>query len=486
MDNTTFGGDAPTIPQWTGPPRAVVQVGAILYASLGASLFSALLAMLGKQWLNRYDSTDVRGSAIERSHNRQRKFNGVVAWYFDHVVESLPLMLQAGLLLLGCALSLFLWDINTTIALVVLAATSFGVAFYLSIIVAGTASASCPYQTPGSRILRAAASAISAVASTCGRAVGRSHTATVLRVNVEHYQPWRSRNQIRPFLTDVLYEAPRALAVDVFHLGRETGWLLVTFVRRACIRLFGTISATEPADERLIALDLHCISWILQTSLDKSIHLLTLEYLTTIVALADFSPTLVVDCFNVLINCVKVVESDVVITQGLEQLATVASTGLLRTFTHLSATDPTSGVLADIHQRYVRVFPSEAGFGSLPFSHTFGAIHSLFYRDQRYWWVQQRDSRPLDREYVMVIHALAELAQSKYRRRDGRKKVPRWILSLAMQSLSRGPPLPTSAAVGCLSIVAVDLGCNISVARTPTLDERYVRTLDAVISLTRK
>ena len=136
MDNTTFGDTIPTIPQpWTGPPRTIVQVQAILFASLAASLFSAFLAMLGKQWLNRYASVDMRGSAIERSQNRQRKLNGIDSWYFDHVMESLPLMLQAALLLLGCALSRYLWEINTTVASVVLGVTSIGVLLYLFIII---------------------------------------------------------------------------------------------------------------------------------------------------------------------------------------------------------------------------------------------------------------------------------------------------------------------------------------------------------------
>ena len=51
VDNTF--NDVPTIPQWTGPPRTTIQVQAILFASLAVSLFSAFLAMLGKQWLNR-------------------------------------------------------------------------------------------------------------------------------------------------------------------------------------------------------------------------------------------------------------------------------------------------------------------------------------------------------------------------------------------------------------------------------------------------
>ena len=69
IDNTTFGNDAPTLPQWTGPPHTITQVQAIMYASLAAALLSAFLTILGKKWLNRYASTDVRGTAIERSQN---------------------------------------------------------------------------------------------------------------------------------------------------------------------------------------------------------------------------------------------------------------------------------------------------------------------------------------------------------------------------------------------------------------------------------
>ena len=132
----------------------MVHVEAILYASLAASLFAAFLAMLGKQWLNRYASTDLRGSIVERGRHRQRKLDGINAWYFDSVMGSLPLMLQSALLLLGCALSRYLWEVNTTIASVVLGVTSFGLLFYLFIVIAGAVSEVCPYQTPGSYLIR--------------------------------------------------------------------------------------------------------------------------------------------------------------------------------------------------------------------------------------------------------------------------------------------------------------------------------------------
>ena len=37
IDNTTFGGDVPTIPQWSGPTHTIAQVEAIIYASLAVS-----------------------------------------------------------------------------------------------------------------------------------------------------------------------------------------------------------------------------------------------------------------------------------------------------------------------------------------------------------------------------------------------------------------------------------------------------------------
>jgi hypothetical protein len=487
MDNTTFGSEIPTIPRWTGPPHTIVQAQAMLYASLTVSLFSAFFAMLGKQWLNRYDSADVRGSAIERSQNRQRKHNGITVWYFNYVMESLPLMLQAALLLLGCALSLYLWEINSTIASVVLGVTSFGVIFSLSVVVAATASVSCPYQTPGSRSLRSAVVVVLAAISTCKHAIGRSQTATMLRLNLEYYQPLRSRNQIKSFLKDILCEIPRVLVVDAYHLGRAALWPSAALVHGVHRWFSGTIFTRpeQAPDEQTVALDLHCISWILHTSLDKDIHLVALEYFTTVATLAGLNPALAADCFNVFTSCVKVVGSDVVITPGLERLATVSALGLLRTFTHLSATDPVSRVLTYIHQRYTQAFPPEIRFNNLPFSYTFGAIHSLFHRYQRYWWVHQRDPGPSPQELVPTIRALTQLAQSKYRRReDGRKKVPRWILSFAMQSLLRNPHLPASAAVDCLSIVAIDLGCNIPNSGTMTSDGRYAHLLQISIPLT--
>ena len=400
-NRTIFGDNVPTLPpQWTGPPRTTVQVQAILYASLAASLFSAFLAMLGKQWLNRYMSTDMRGTAIERSQNRQQKLNGIITWYFDYVMESLPLMLQGALFLLGCALSRYLWEINITVASVILCVTSLGILFYLLVVIAGSVFASCPYQTPGSHLLQAAASAILAVALAFGHAFRTfrhafrdSATVRVFQSNAEVYEPWQSRAGFRLFLSDVLDELPPALASDGARLGQAITqplassythlWQVTT---QSLVAIFnhvytwfwlpGALSTlTHGVDQQTTLLDLHCTSWILQTSLDKDHHLSAMENLVTILALSNPDPSLVALCFSTLISCVKVTDGTVIVTQGLERLASLSAVCLLYTFSHLSTIVPPPGVLVDVCQQYSRVFPPHVRFNRLPFHHTFGAIH---------------------------------------------------------------------------------------------------------------
>jgi hypothetical protein len=118
------------------------------------SLLAAFVAMLGKQWLNRY-LRHAGGSMIERCGDRQRKIDGLEKWPFRLFIESLPVMLQIALLLLSCGLSRYMWSVNISVARVVISFTVLGVIFYLGIVIAGTSSYECPFQTPASTALRA-------------------------------------------------------------------------------------------------------------------------------------------------------------------------------------------------------------------------------------------------------------------------------------------------------------------------------------------
>jgi len=376
-------------------------------------------------------------------------------------------MLQIALLLLGCALSNYLWGIDITTASVVLAVTSFGAISYPFVVVAGTASVSCPYQTPGARILRYTLGVIRSALRALFVFIEDSYlyrlSAACLDGSGCHW------------VLGIIGIIPMILvgsSIDAFQLGQTIARAVAALARRACARFLVAIST--PTAPRT-TLDLDCISWILKTSLDKDVHLSTMEYLTALVALADFDPVLVVDCFNILVGCVKVVNNHAVTTQGLEQLATTSAICLLRTFSHLSVMDPTSGVLIDIRQRYNRVFPPWTNFEGLPFFHTLGSIHNLFHPDYDNLLFGWDDYSPSSHEHLTVAHALAELAQFEYRRRE-RRKVPRWILRFALYTLSQDSLPPTPAIINCLSIIAIDLDCDVSSEGAMTLDERYVHT----------
>ena len=62
LGNVPTGADA-AFPEWNDPDDTIVHVQATLYSSLLASLLAAFIAILGKQWLNRYASVE-RGTVI--------------------------------------------------------------------------------------------------------------------------------------------------------------------------------------------------------------------------------------------------------------------------------------------------------------------------------------------------------------------------------------------------------------------------------------
>ena len=478
IDNTTFGGDTPALPQWTGPPRTVIQVQCVLYASLAASLFSAFLAMLGKQWLNRYASIDMRGSAIERSQNRQRKLDGIIAWYFDHVLESLPLMLQVALLLLGCALSRYLWEIDAVVASVVVGVTLFGVLFYLFIIVVGATSKSCPYHTPWTNITRRLLHLFV------------KHSLLYLRLSAicghpdeqEISGPTFTKYGIPIAILLYLLLLPFIFAFDVFRLGQATFRSLVVSAHKARSWLFATSSIpNQVLDEQATKLDFRCISWMLQTSLDKTINLLTFDFLKTIVALPGFDSDIVVDCFNMFNSCLVASyhsstrePTDYTIPCGSEQLAEISAMCFICAFSHMLVVEPTSTTIGDIRRRYRGTFSRPSSWYS-KFPTISNALHHLFTQRWDRRAIEWKHYNPSFDDLVPFAHALAQIAQFEYRGREyEHRKVPRWLVRFALRFLSQDPLPPTSVVVDCLAIVATDLGCIVPDTNRVVSDEKCV------------
>ena len=91
---------------------------------------------------------------VERCGDRQRKCDGLQRWPFRLFIESLPVMLQIALLLLACGLCKYMASINPSVAYTLITLTSLGVLFYVGVVIAGASSYDCPFQTPGSAVLR--------------------------------------------------------------------------------------------------------------------------------------------------------------------------------------------------------------------------------------------------------------------------------------------------------------------------------------------
>ncbi|KAJ7150822.1 hypothetical protein C8R43DRAFT_863971, partial [Mycena crocata] len=129
-------------------PLIVLVAQSLLYVSLFSTLLAALLAVLGKQWLMYYSAAGERGTIEARGLERQRKLDGLRRWKFDTVMQMFPLLLQIGLFLFSAALSIYLWQIHVSLAIVVLCFTSFGFTSYTFLLISAAVSPDCPFQTP--------------------------------------------------------------------------------------------------------------------------------------------------------------------------------------------------------------------------------------------------------------------------------------------------------------------------------------------------
>ena len=152
QQNTSFGGADPLAPV-SVIPISIVRAQSILFASLSITLFVAFLAVLGKQWILYYTRATMWGNIIDRGKEHQTKLQGLQKWGLHLIMDSLPVMLQFSLLLFGIALTVYLWDLDVTVAKVVLMVTSAGLIFYGCITIAATVWRDCPFQTPLSVLL---------------------------------------------------------------------------------------------------------------------------------------------------------------------------------------------------------------------------------------------------------------------------------------------------------------------------------------------
>ena len=180
------------------------------------------------------------------------------------------------------------------------------------------------------------------------------------------------------------------------------------------------------------------------------------------------NPELGVVYMDILLGCIDIDHNQLIERPGLGQVARAASLCLLRV---LSGIDPTSTAVKHMCQKYIDIVSHHANFEALLWCHTISVIHILFIGKQEGLSFQWMDYKPCPQEHALFANSLVQVA---HKAQEHQGKVPRWILRFVLHSLSLEPPPLTSVVIDCLSIIGIDLGCDISSTRAMTLDERYI------------
>jgi len=347
VNSSLFPDANPDSVTWSGPPPEIVTVQSLLYASLATSLFAAFIAMLGKQWVNRY-LRNRGGSAADKSRDRQRKLDGFDKWHFHLVIESLPVMLQLALLLLGCALSRYLWTISRTVAGVLVAMTLFGFTSYIFFTLAATLYYNCPYQTPPSALIRAVTRYLAHNDAAFARSL-RSLTTSFPSIRGPGWILGRLRLGVRSVLRS--FHCTPAVGEGAEHVPLA---IIVT----QPIRVFEDICV----DWEACKADVRCISWILDSTTDTDVIFSTVRFAADTIWYPEIagalSPHILADLF---FDCLL----DGWVIPGKEEHGSSIGMALASVLSIQISTGPDDEGLRGLCERLVSQFSEERLSGSM-------------------------------------------------------------------------------------------------------------------------
>ena len=460
MNGSLFPNVDPNSVSWTGPPPEIVTVQSLLYASLAISLFAAFLAMLGKQWVTRY-LRNRGGSAAEKSRDRQRKLDGLEAWYFYLVVESLPVMLQLALLLLACALSLYLWTINRTVAGVILAFTTFGIVSYGLFTLAATLYYNCPYQTPPSIVTRAVVSYLTHSNAAFARAL--QPLITSFPTIKDLGRPLRRlRFQVLRVLGRLRHGPTVGEAAEDIPLAAVT--------QPPPTRIFGEGSI----DWEVFKGDVRCISWVLDSITDPDVILSTVRFVADMIWYPEIaqavSPHILADLFFDCLLDRRVIpnKSEHAILIGMA-LASVLSIQL--------CTDPQDEALGNLCKRIEdRVHTAQSPEPTTPVVLSLHFVAQSLSPTKGPWMlslIRPRHLPIMDKLWLSKV-----LLQTLWRWRciwDPNSTISlRWVGPICRELVADGDKSPTILKTNCFLIMAISLGSQLDIRDLYPPNDRYV------------
>ncbi|KAF8500624.1 hypothetical protein BU17DRAFT_19934, partial [Hysterangium stoloniferum] len=125
-------------------------VNCLWFTSLGLTLFSALCAVLAREWLAGYIHRN-GGSSSSDACERLLRLKRAYQWRLVSVVSGIPLLIQLALFLFSAGLVLFVWNNSIALGIIMLFLTIFGFMLYILGTVLPLFSSACPFRTTMSR-----------------------------------------------------------------------------------------------------------------------------------------------------------------------------------------------------------------------------------------------------------------------------------------------------------------------------------------------
>ena len=399
--------------------------------------------MLGKQWLNRYSRVEMRGSVIDRSRYRQRKMNGMVTWHFDLVMESLPLMLQASLLLIGYALSQYLFTISKVVASVLIAFTSFGFLFYILITAAATLSYTCPFQTPFSIIFR-----------------------LMVRFDDDHAKYLkRTRKWFRrKFFKKKEHQRTKPLGFST--VGNTFDWNIGDHIELAMAGTQDPLFNKE-TDWHGYVLDSNCIAWMFEMSMDADVILAIMKFIPEVVWHSDIKTIPLERLYETVLDCFDRSSGNYAVIPKLRTKAYLSAKALL----HLTIQRKCIGnesdkeVFSSISRHYLSI-GTQSYEGDPDLGSTLAIIDRIFGDYEEMDWKSFEFSVP---HHSWMGHILLYRAWDLTRNGQGLSDE---IKEFVLYSFRREPPPPTSIVTDCLFIIGLVLGIKLHVNDLLVSDKR--------------
>jgi hypothetical protein len=120
----------------------------LTYTSLTFSLLAAFGAVLGKQWLNHYKTNHFDGGRLKQQcQQRHCKFQKLEEQYFEHVLQSFPVLLQISLILFILSLAAATWMQHWIVSLFIIIPTACSFILFVFTIMASLKNPDSPFQS---------------------------------------------------------------------------------------------------------------------------------------------------------------------------------------------------------------------------------------------------------------------------------------------------------------------------------------------------